>query len=116
MSFVPLEHVLFMLCAAIGVTSNASMDELHSIALIQSAIEVVNTYDNLRDVVTKAELFINSFPCQSSAKPSTSNRFLFISYKIFARKGKVTKLLHSCSAFKMMSKRCCSCVLNDSML
>lgn len=91
-----------MLFTAIGVTSNASMDELQLIALFQNAIEVVNTYQSLVDVVQKAELFINSFPCQSSAKPSTFIRFLCISYKIFTRKRKVTILLIFCISFKKM--------------
>ena len=84
MSFEP---ALFMLHAAIGVTNNASMDELRSIALDQSAIEIVDSFNGLVDVVRKAELFINSFPCGPSAKPSKSN-----SYKIITRNGKVTHI------------------------
>lgn len=67
-----LHCALFLLLyAGIGITNNVSVEELYAYALNPKAIEFVDSYGSLGGAVNNASLYINSFPCQKSIRPTS---------------------------------------------
>lgn len=75
---------MFPLCAGIGVTNNVSLEELYAVAISKNAVELASSYADLPNAINTASLFINSFPCQQSVKP-TSKYGYFEGKQLFCR-------------------------------
>lgn len=67
-----LHCTLFLLLyTGIGITNNVSVEELYEYAQNSKAIEFVDSYGSLADVINNAGLYINSFPCQKNIRPTS---------------------------------------------